>query len=112
MVRQSGGLKVVIVAHSMGGNYMLYFFQWVTVHRHVMWVHEHVHAMLKVAVPALGVPKSVTALLSGEARDTAELGMLGALLDHHLNIYNTHTHTHTHTHTQTHHTICVCNIFI
>ena len=97
MVRQSGGLKVVVVAHSMGGNYMLYFFQWVTVHRRVTWVHEHVHAMLKVAVPALGVPKSVTALLSGEARDTAELGMHGALLNHRIYMYSTHTQAHRHT---------------
>ena len=84
MVQRSGGHKAVVVAHSMGGNFMLFFTQWVTAHRGPTWMHDHVHALVKLAVPALGVPKVVTALLSGESRDTAELGMLGALLDRHL----------------------------
>ena len=70
------GEKAVIVAHSMGGNFMLYFFQWVAKHRGLLWVDEHVHALVMIASPALGVPKAVTAILSGEARDAAELGML------------------------------------
>merc|ERR1719329_10170 len=63
---------------------MMYFLQWASFHRGATWVHANVHALVKLAVPALGVPKAVTALLSGESRDTAELGMLGTLLDHHL----------------------------
>jgi len=84
LVERSGGHKVVIVAHSMGGNFMLFFQQWVTQRRGPTWVNDHVHALVKLAVPTLGVPKALTALLSGESRDTAELGILGALLDHHL----------------------------
>ena len=51
------GEKAVIVAHSMGGNFMLFFFQWVTKHRGLKWVDEHVHALVMIAAPALGVPK-------------------------------------------------------
>merc|ERR1719199_2009447 len=83
MVQRSGE-KAIIVAHSMGGNFMLYLMQWVTRERGSAWVDEHIRSVVKIATPALGVPKTLAALLSGEARDTAELGMLGALLDRHL----------------------------
>jgi phospholipid:diacylglycerol acyltransferase len=36
-------------------------------------VHDHIHAIITIGTPFLGVPKSLTSLISGEMRDTAEL---------------------------------------
>ena len=80
--KKIAGEKVVLVTHSMGGNLMYYFFQWVQEHRSPGWVDEHVHSLVSIAAPFLGTPKGVSALLSGEAKDTAEMGLLGSVLDH------------------------------
>ena len=61
-MKHAAGRKVVIVSHSMGGTFMLYFLQWVTKERGHLWLHTHIHALIKIAVPALGVPKSVVNL--------------------------------------------------
>ena len=67
-----------------------YFLQWVesplrSRHRHrgdgnatyadaddnaTNWVDRHVHAIVSIATPFLGVPKSIPSILSGEMRDT------------------------------------------
>lgn len=78
------GEKVVLISHSMGGNLMYYFFQWVQIYRNEQWVDEHIEALVSIAAPFLGSPKCLSGLLSGEAKDTAELGLLGSVLDHHI----------------------------
>lgn len=82
--KKISGEKVVIVTHSMGGNLMYYFFQWVQEHRSPKWVDQHVLSLVSIASPFLGTPKGISALLSGEAKDTAEMGLLGSVLDHHI----------------------------
>eukprot|EP00475_Leptophrys_vorax_P016267 TRINITY_DN2271_c0_g1_i4.p1 TRINITY_DN2271_c0_g1~~TRINITY_DN2271_c0_g1_i4.p1 ORF type:complete len:675 (+),score=143.73 TRINITY_DN2271_c0_g1_i4:189-2213(+) len=67
------GRKVVLVSHSWGSNMVLYFLKWVEANAYDGWVNDHVHAVMNIAGPLLGVPKSLTSLLSGEMRDTAEL---------------------------------------
>jgi phospholipid:diacylglycerol acyltransferase len=65
--------KVVIVAHSWGGCVFMYFLKWVEFHAYEGWVRDNLHAVITIGTPFLGVPKSLTSLISGEMRDTAEL---------------------------------------
>ena len=82
--RTSGGRKAVLISHSMGGNVMHYFLKWVESRSagngDQRWVHKHIHAAVNIATPFLGAPKSVASVVSGEMRDTAQLGWLTAQL--------------------------------
>lgn len=40
------------------------------------WTETHIESIINIAGTSLGVPKSITSLLSGETRDTAQLGAL------------------------------------
>ncbi|GIL59571.1 hypothetical protein Vafri_14322, partial [Volvox africanus] len=51
---------------------------------HPGWVEDRVHAIINIAGTSLGVPKSISALLSGETRDTAQLGALAGFLSSNL----------------------------
>ncbi|KXZ46616.1 hypothetical protein GPECTOR_42g827 [Gonium pectorale] len=73
------GERVVITVHSYGENVVRGFMHWVESDR-PGWVESHVAALVNIAGTALGVPKSVSALLSGETRDTAQLGALAGFL--------------------------------
>ncbi|KAK3825905.1 MAG: Lecithin:cholesterol acyltransferase-domain-containing protein [Benniella sp.] len=76
------GEKHVLVAHSMGSLVLFYFFKWVESEQGgnggPNWVKDHVHTFVNIAGPMLGVPKTLAAVLSGEVRDTAQLGVVGA----------------------------------
>lgn len=75
------GKKTVALVHSMGGNVWYYFMKWVESKNNGFqsgWVNEHLHAVVSIAAPYLGVPKAVTSFLSGEMRDTAQLGWVMA----------------------------------
>eukprot|EP01087_Luapelamoeba_hula_P011750 TRINITY_DN3236_c0_g1_i1.p1 TRINITY_DN3236_c0_g1~~TRINITY_DN3236_c0_g1_i1.p1 ORF type:complete len:763 (-),score=116.08 TRINITY_DN3236_c0_g1_i1:52-2340(-) len=79
--------KIVVLGHSMGTNVFLYFLSWVERPLDVFgggggqgWVNKHIHAFVNIAGPLLGVPKAVPSLLSGEMRDTAQLGPLNTYL--------------------------------
>ncbi|KAK9822390.1 hypothetical protein WJX81_007759 [Elliptochloris bilobata] len=76
---QLHGEKVVVVSHSWGDNVFRAFMRWAAA-GDPEWVERHVAAYVNIAGPTLGVPKAITALLSGETRDTAELGLIGAYL--------------------------------
>eukprot|EP00127_Corallochytrium_limacisporum_P001329 Clim_evm19s51 gene=Clim_evmTU19s51 len=72
--------KVVIYAHSMGAPYGHYFLKWVESEKGGKggdrWVHNHIHAVVNIGGPLLGLPKSSAALASGEFKETALLGPL------------------------------------
>ncbi|KAF9344787.1 hypothetical protein BGX26_003907 [Mortierella sp. AD094] len=76
------GEKTVMVAHSMGSTVLFYFFKWVESPEGGKggpnWVKDHVHSFVNIAGPMLGVPKTLAAVLSGEVRDTAQLGVVSA----------------------------------
>lgn len=72
-------VKVAILAHSWGDSVARAFFLWAD-RRDPGWTERHVAAYLNIAGPTLGAAKSLPALLSGETRDTAELGAVAAFL--------------------------------
>jgi len=67
----------------MGTNHIFYFLQWVTraPSSSSSWVDKYVEAHVNIAGPLLGTPKALTALLSGEMRDTAELSAFEPVLE-------------------------------
>ena len=77
--KTNGGRRVVVLCHSAGTNLLLYFFKWIQL-RDVGWVERHIQAMVNIGGPLLGVPKSVSLPLSGEMKDTAQLGPLEAYI--------------------------------
>jgi phospholipid:diacylglycerol acyltransferase len=44
------------------------------------WTERHIASFVNIAGPMVGVPKALTAMLSGETRDTMSLGSFGAYL--------------------------------
>ncbi|PJF18753.1 Lecithin:cholesterol/phospholipid:diacylglycerol acyltransferase-like protein [Paramicrosporidium saccamoebae] len=84
------GEKAAIVSHSLGGVVWFYFMKWVesSVDSDLIkgggggssWVAKHIHASVSIGAPYLGVPKSLSMIISGEMRDTAQLGQLESFL--------------------------------
>ncbi|GAA5934883.1 hypothetical protein JCM1841_002853 [Sporobolomyces salmonicolor] len=76
--------KTVLVSHSMGSSVILWFFKWVESPHHGKggsdWVDRHISDWVNIAGTLLGVPKAMSALLSGEMRDTVEVNVAGAYL--------------------------------
>eukprot|EP01084_Bolivina_argentea_P068014 123771_1 len=80
--------KVVLMSHSYGSLVLHYFFNWVAASKEAGgggggkdWVDQHIATTVNIAGPLLGVPKAMSALLSGELRDTADLRSLVIALD-------------------------------
>lgn len=69
--------KVVLTSHSMGSQVLLYFFHWVESDKGGRggsdWVERHVDSWINISGCLLGAVKDLTAVLSGEMRDTAQL---------------------------------------
>jgi phospholipid:diacylglycerol acyltransferase len=75
------GEKVLMVSHSFGGKVWFFFIQWASEHLGPKWIDDHIYATYNIAPVFLGVPKAIAATLSGDTRDTAQLGALSTLLD-------------------------------
>ncbi|KAL4969688.1 phospholipid:diacylglycerol acyltransferase [Aspergillus stella-maris] len=71
------GEKVTLASHSMGSQVLLFFFKWVENPAHGKggpdWVNRHVANWINISGCMLGAAKGLTAVLSGETRDTALL---------------------------------------
>ncbi|KAA8646099.1 hypothetical protein EYZ11_003740 [Aspergillus tanneri] len=71
------GEKVTLASHSMGSQVVLYFFKWVESADHGKggsdWVNDHIASWINISGCMLGAVKGLTAVLSGEMRDTAQL---------------------------------------
>lgn len=91
MMYKTRGKKVVILGHSLGAQVWLYFQKWVEADplksRDKIggggtsnWINTHIEAFVNIGGPLLGAPKSVSTILSGETRDTAQLGTLESYL--------------------------------
>lgn len=74
------GRKVVLASHSMGSQVIFYFFHWVESDQGGRggedWVDRHVDSWINISGCMLGAVKGLTAVLSGEMRDTAQLNAL------------------------------------
>jgi len=80
LMHHVNGRRVVVLTHSWGSNLMFFFLNWVGHAGHggggPAWVEEHVEAVANIGGPLLGLSKSLSSLLSGEMKDTADLGAL------------------------------------
>jgi phospholipid:diacylglycerol acyltransferase len=76
------GQPAVIVAHSMGALLILHFLKHAeeTPGLGNAWIERHVASIVTVGPPWSGVPKAASSVLSGEFRDTADLGGITLLL--------------------------------
>ncbi len=74
---KSTGKKPVLVSHSMGSQVLFFFFKWVEHPHHgaggSSWVNDHIDSWINISGSMLGAAKGVTAVLSGEMKDTAQL---------------------------------------
>lgn len=74
---QVKGEKVTLASHSMGSQVVLYFFKWVESDDHGRggkdWVNRYIANWVNISGCMLGAVKGLTAVLSGEMRDTAQL---------------------------------------
>ena len=77
MAHQFSGKKVVLASHSMGSQVLFYFLHWGGSEKGGRggdnWVEDHVEAWINISGCMLGAAKDLTAVLSGEMRDTAQL---------------------------------------
>jgi phospholipid:diacylglycerol acyltransferase len=64
--------KAVLIAHSYGAVVATAFLSWCDAQQ-PGWSDAHIHALLDIGGPLLGLPKATAALMSGEVRDTAML---------------------------------------
>lgn len=71
------GEKITLASHSMGSQVVLYFFKWVESEEYGKggkdWVNKHIDSWVNISGCMLGAVKGLTAVLSGEMRDTAQL---------------------------------------
>ncbi|ESL06493.1 phospholipid:diacylglycerol acyltransferase [Trypanosoma rangeli SC58] len=76
--------KVVIISHSYGTDVLIDFLRWSDEHE-PGWVNRHIAFWVNLGGPALGVAKSVSAVLTGDVKDTLTLpGPVRQLLDSHV----------------------------
>lgn len=81
LLTHTSGEKVVALSHSLGGLVWFYFMKWVeATTKDPQWVDRHVQATLTIGAPYLGVPKAMSMIVSGEMRDTAQLGKFESLM--------------------------------
>ncbi|EEY58952.1 uncharacterized protein PITG_11965 [Phytophthora infestans T30-4] len=85
MARMSaGGHKVMLVTHSYATQVFFHFLKWVESENGGkggdQWVETNLESFVNIAGPTLGVVKTISALMSGEMKDTAELGGLSKFL--------------------------------
>jgi len=73
--------RVLIVAHSFGSKVWFFFLQWAHEHLSAGWIERNLFGTFHIGPVFLGVPKAIAATLSGDTRDTAQLGALSTLVD-------------------------------
>lgn len=76
------GEKSYLVGHSMGSQVIIYFLKWAEAKGEFYgnggpnWCEEHISGFINISGSLLGTPKTITALLSGEMKDTVQLNYL------------------------------------
>lgn len=80
--KKINGEKTVLVGHSMGSQVIFYFLKWVEAEGEHFgnggksWCNDHLEAVIDISGSTLGTPKAITALISGEMKDTVQLNAL------------------------------------
>ena len=76
--------KNELLIYTLGSSMFPYFLRWVQDPNGGNggddWTERHIASFVNIAGPMVGVPKCLTAMLSGETRDTMSLGSFGAYL--------------------------------
>lgn len=76
--------KKKVLTLIVGSTMFPYFLRWVQDpnggNGGLDWTEKHIASFVNIAGPMVGVPKALTAMLSGETRDTMSLGSFGAYL--------------------------------
>ncbi|KAI7867181.1 Lecithin:cholesterol acyltransferase-domain-containing protein [Spinellus fusiger] len=84
MYKKTTQRKSVVITHSMGGSLFPYFLKWAESPQGGQggphWADNHIESFVNIAGTLGGVPKALTAVLSGETRDTMAVGSFGAYL--------------------------------
>lgn len=76
------GKKTYLVGHSMGSQVILYFMKWVEASGPVYgnggssWCNDNLAGFIDISGSLLGTPKAISALISGEMKDTVQLNQL------------------------------------
>eukprot|EP00823_Brevimastigomonas_motovehiculus_P005539 TRINITY_DN4115_c0_g1_i1.p1 TRINITY_DN4115_c0_g1~~TRINITY_DN4115_c0_g1_i1.p1 ORF type:complete len:753 (-),score=112.51 TRINITY_DN4115_c0_g1_i1:81-2339(-) len=69
--------KVVLICHSMGSSVLHFFLKWVeSAHggnAGPNWVNDNINSIIYIGSALLGVSKSISSLISGEMKDTADM---------------------------------------
>ncbi|CAK7893036.1 phospholipid:diacylglycerol acyltransferase [[Candida] anglica] len=82
MMKELNGQQTILVGHSMGSQVMFYFMKWAEAKGEFYgnggpnWCNDHLAAYVDISGSSLGTPKAITALLSGEMKDTVQLNAL------------------------------------
>lgn len=81
-LKRLNGEKTYLVGHSMGSQVILYFMKWVEAeglhygNGGPNWCNEYLAGFINISGSLLGAPKAISALLSGEMKDTVQLNQL------------------------------------
>ncbi|KAK6500651.1 hypothetical protein TWF506_003416 [Arthrobotrys conoides] len=73
------GRKCILISHSMGSQVVFFFLKWVEAmgegngNGGKSWVEDHIDSFINISGSMLGAVKGITAVLSGEMRDTVQL---------------------------------------
>lgn len=82
MSKKLSGEKTYLVGHSMGSQIVLYFLKWVEAEGEFYgnggpnWCNEYLAGFINISGSLLGAPKAISALISGEMKDTVQLNQL------------------------------------
>lgn len=76
------GEKTSLIGHSMGSQVIFYFLKWVEAEGEHYgnggpnWCNKYIASVVDISGSSLGTPKTLTALISGEMKDTVQLNAL------------------------------------
>lgn len=74
------GKKTTLIGHSMGSQVIFYFLKWAEAKNYGNggpdWCNKYIDSVVDISGSMLGTPKTITALISGEMKDTVQLNPL------------------------------------
>lgn len=76
------GEKSTLIGHSMGSQVVFYFLKWVEANGPLYgnggadWCNKYIASVVDISGSSLGAPKTLTALISGEMKDTVQMNTL------------------------------------